>query len=109
MKLTLKQQWRTVPAWVRKPLIFVTGWMFIIAAGLTGWLPGPGGIPLFLVGIAILASEFHWAKRIKHQVLEIIHGMSRWYRHHKLLGNILLGLALGFALAFLVFAIRLLF
>lgn len=36
---------------------------FIIAAVLTGWLPGPGGIPLFLIGLSLLAVNHEWANR----------------------------------------------
>ena len=35
----------------------------MIAALLTGWLPGPGGVPLFLVGLSLLAINHDWAKR----------------------------------------------
>lgn len=44
--------------------VAVVGALLIVAAGLTGWLPGPGGIPLALLGLAVLASEFDWAKRL---------------------------------------------
>lgn len=39
------------------------GILFIIAALLTGWLPGPGGIPLFLIGLSLLAINHTWAQR----------------------------------------------
>ena len=42
----------------------VMGVLMLIAAILTGPFPGPGGIPLFLLGLAVLASEFHWAHRL---------------------------------------------
>jgi len=29
----------------------------------TGWLPGPGGIPLFILGLSLLAINHEWAKR----------------------------------------------
>lgn len=35
----------------------------MIAALLTGWLPGPGGIPLFIVGLSLLAINHEWAER----------------------------------------------
>lgn len=35
----------------------------MILALLTGWLPGPGGIPLFIVGLSLLAINHEWAKR----------------------------------------------
>src|SRR5690606_24960658 len=34
-----------------------------IGAILTGWLPGPGGIPLFIVGLGLLAINHEWAER----------------------------------------------
>jgi hypothetical protein len=37
--------------------------LFMIFALLTGWLPGPGGIPLFIVGLSLLAINHDWAKR----------------------------------------------
>ncbi|MDA8439624.1 MAG: PGPGW domain-containing protein [Propionibacterium sp.] len=40
------------------------GLLLMVAAALTGWLPGPGGIPLFLLGLAVWSSEFAWAKRL---------------------------------------------
>lgn len=42
----------------------LAGGLFILAGLITGPLPGPGGIPLVLLGLAIWASEFHWAHRL---------------------------------------------
>src|SRR5690606_24315211 len=30
---------------------------------LFGWLPGPGGIPLFILGLSLLAANHDWAER----------------------------------------------
>jgi len=92
MKEKLKHSWSRTPTTVRKPLVLIVGLLFIIASGLLGWLPGPGGIPLFLIGIAILATEFAWAHRIKVIILDIIHLFGKWYRKHRIIGTI--GLAL---------------
>lgn len=35
----------------------------MIGAILTGWLPGPGGIPLFIIGLGLLAINHEWAER----------------------------------------------
>ena len=43
--------------------------MLIIAAGLTGWLPGPGGIPLFVAGLSLLSIHNKWAKDLREYVL----------------------------------------
>lgn len=44
--------------------IDILGFLFVIAAGLTGWLPGPGGIPLLILGLSLLATNHEWAERI---------------------------------------------
>ena len=56
--------------------------VLLIALGVaTGWLPGPGGIPLVLLGLAVLASEFVWARRVmllfKAQLVRF-QSWSRW-------------------------------
>jgi hypothetical protein len=91
---TLKRKWKGAPSSVRKPIVLVVGSLLILAAAATGWLPGPGGIPLFLIGIAVLATEFVWAERIRDWVLVYVHAFGRWYRAHRIIGTILLvGLA----------------
>ena len=35
----------------------------MVLAILTGWLPGPGGIPLFIVGLSLLAINHEWAQK----------------------------------------------
>lgn len=37
--------------------------LFMVGALLTGWLPGPGGIPLFIIGLSLLAINHTWAER----------------------------------------------
>ena len=92
MRVKLQEQWRSIPAYIRKPVAFIVGFFFIIAAALTGWLPGPGGIPLFLIGIAVLATEYKWAKKLQDMVLKIVYAAGRWYRKHRQLGMIILTL-----------------
>jgi hypothetical protein len=85
----IKHWWSRVPASIRKPVVLILGSLFIIAAALTGWLPGPGGIPLFLIGVAILATEFEKAERFRDWILKLIRHFGVWFRAHKLLGTIL--------------------
>lgn len=49
---------------VRRVGIDILGYGCIILAGLTGWLPGPGGIPLLIVGLSLLATNHQWAERL---------------------------------------------
>lgn len=95
----LKRWWKQVPATIRRPVVFLVGAVFIFAAALTGWLPGPGGIPLFLVGIAILATEFERAKQFRDWILRYIELFGKWLRAHKVLGTVLLLLAAGAAVS----------
>lgn len=86
----LKTGWKRVPATIRKPVVLIVGVLFIIGAVLTGWLPGPGGIPLFLIGIAILATEFAWAKRVRDWVLGMVGKGGRLFRRHKVIGTVII-------------------
>lgn len=42
----------------------IAGYGLIILGVLTGWLPGPGGIPLILAGLGLLSIHNHWARRL---------------------------------------------
>lgn len=42
----------------------ILGFTLIIAAGLSAPLPGPGGIPLLILGLSLLATNHAWAERI---------------------------------------------
>lgn len=46
--------------------VAVAGLLVMVLAVVLGPLPGPGGIPLFLAGLAIWASEFAWAAHLMH-------------------------------------------
>lgn len=59
-----------VKRYARKVGVFILGWSLIILAVAIGWLPGPGGIPLALLGLNVLASEYVWAARLKGWVLK---------------------------------------
>jgi hypothetical protein len=44
-------------------VMIVTGWGLMILAPLIGWLPGPGGLILFPLGMALVIKNSLWAKR----------------------------------------------
>jgi uncharacterized protein (TIGR02611 family) len=55
--------------------------LLLIAAGLvSGPLPGPGGIPLVLLGLAIWSSEFEWAYRLMQWFKLQLHKFRQWTR-----------------------------
>ncbi len=49
---------------VYRGVVGFVGVALMALAASIGWLPGPAGIPLFLLGLAVLASEFDWAHRL---------------------------------------------
>lgn len=56
----------------------VAGFLCIAAGAATGWLPGPGGIPLVLLGLAIWSSEFGWARRLMQWFKAQLHVLAQW-------------------------------
>lgn len=80
MKEVFRRHWFRLPSKIRKPIALVVGLSFVISAGLIGWIPGPGGIPLFLVGVAILATEYSWAERFKRFTLNCVRQSGEWLR-----------------------------
>jgi hypothetical protein len=99
----LKHHWKRVPSSIRRPIVLIVGTLFIIASVLTGWLPGPGGIPLFLIGIAILATEFERAQAFRDLMLRWVHNFGKWYRQHRILGTLLLGICIAGAISVAIF------
>lgn len=80
-KDTLYLWWKRQPKTVRKPLVLFLGALLVIASPFTGVLPGPGGIPVFILGMAILASEFAWADRFKDFALRAVpQWVQRYWR-----------------------------
>jgi membrane-bound ClpP family serine protease len=58
----LYKKWKNVPRQPRQILAFLLGVSLIIISPLVGTVPGPGGIAVFVLGTAVLASEFDWLK-----------------------------------------------
>ncbi len=102
----MKRHWKRVPSGIRRPVVLIVGTLFIIASVLTGWLPGPGGIPLFLVGIAILATEFEKAQKFRDVILGWVHTFGKWYRRNRILGTILLVLCAAVAISIAIFSLN---
>jgi hypothetical protein len=50
---------------LKRILTDAAGYLLIILAILTGWLPGPGGIPLALAGLGLLSINNTWAKKLR--------------------------------------------
>lgn len=46
------------------------GYALIVLALLTGWLPGPGGIPLAIAGLGLLSINNKWAMDLREYLLK---------------------------------------
>ncbi|PID31902.1 hypothetical protein CR970_03430 [Candidatus Saccharibacteria bacterium] len=53
--------------------IDVVGGLCLVASALFGWLPGPGGIPLLILGLSLLGTNHTWAERILYLIQQ--HGL----------------------------------
>ncbi len=54
--------------------IDILGVLLILGSALFGWVPGPGGIPLFLAGLGLLATNHEWARKVFVEIKQ--RGMS---------------------------------
>lgn len=61
------------PLWKRIAIDFLGG-ICILGSILFGWLPGPGGIPLLILGLSLLATNHTWAERLLLRVKK--HGLK---------------------------------
>lgn len=52
----------------------MAGYLLLLTAALTGWLPGPGGIPLALAGLGLLSINNKWAHDLREYLLK--HGAN---------------------------------
>ena len=62
--MSWRARWQT---WKRthplRQILFVLGWLLILAAPIIGLLPGPGGIVVLAAGLALLLETSPWARR----------------------------------------------
>lgn len=56
----------------------IAGLLLLCLGVVTGPLPGPGGIPLVLLGLAIWSSEFEWAYRLRQRFKAEIRKFRGW-------------------------------
>lgn len=55
---------------LKRIVLDTAGYLLLLAALLTGWLPGPGGIPLALAGLGLLSINNKWAKDLREYLLK---------------------------------------
>lgn len=49
-------------------LIDIAGFGLLLAAIPIGWIPGPGGIPVVILGLSLLATNHDWADKMMQRV-----------------------------------------
>jgi uncharacterized protein (TIGR02611 family) len=77
----LRETVRRRPALARvyRLVVGIIGWAIVLLGLLLVPLPGPGWALVF-VGLAVLASEFHWARRIQQAGKRVFDRCSGWLR-----------------------------
>ncbi len=65
--------------------VAIAGLLLICLGCISGPLPGPGGIPLVLLGLAIWSSEFEWAYKLMQWFKSLLHRYQAWGRRTKVL------------------------
>jgi uncharacterized protein (TIGR02611 family) len=65
---------------VYRVVVAIAGLLLVVLGFVTGPIPGPGGIPLVLLGLACWASEFAWAHRLMHWFKAQLHRFRSWTR-----------------------------
>lgn len=63
--------------------VAVAGLLLIVLGFVTGPLPGPGGIPLVLLGLAVWASEFEWAHKVMLRFKALLVRYLGWNRRQQ--------------------------
>jgi hypothetical protein len=54
----------------KRVLVDTAGYLLIVASALTGWLPGPGGLPLLIGGLGLLSINNKWAMNLRIYLLD---------------------------------------
>ena len=62
----------------RRIAIDAAGYLLILLGLASGWLPGPGGIPLILGGLGLLSINNHWAKRWREWLALNASNLVKW-------------------------------
>jgi hypothetical protein len=99
----VKRIWKRLPNTPRRVLTFVVGFTLIIISGLIGWIPGPGGMVPFLLGIAILATEFSWAQRLRDAILARVSEAGQYARKHPLVTLLITIIGISLMVSFLYY------
>ncbi len=73
----MKKLWRSTPKAVRLPVVFIAGWIVVLAGLIMLVTPGPGWAAIFL-GFAILATEFTSAAKVRDWLVANLKAIIAW-------------------------------
>jgi uncharacterized membrane protein YbaN (DUF454 family) len=62
---------------MKKILVLITGWAFILIGIIGLFLPVIQGVLCLMIGLIILSTEYHWAKRLLERVKARFPGVAR--------------------------------
>jgi uncharacterized protein (TIGR02611 family) len=65
--------------------VAIAGLLLVCLGFISGPIPGPGGIPLVLLGLAIWSSEFEWAYKLMQSFKGLLHRYQAWSLRSKVL------------------------
>lgn len=75
----MHKHWQKTPHIIRKPTVFLVGWVVVLAGMAMLVLPGPGWAVIF-IGFAILATEFASAKKVHTWLVARLTAIIDWFR-----------------------------
>lgn len=75
----MKKSWFKTPKAVRLPIVFIIGWMVVLAGIVMLVTPGPGWAAIFL-GFAILATEFTSAAKVRDWLVSNLKAIIAWLK-----------------------------
>lgn len=73
----VRHHWRRTPRIVRLPIVFIVGWVVVLAGMVMLLTPGPGWAAIFL-GFAILATEFTSAAKVRDWLVQNLKAIIAW-------------------------------
>ena len=62
---------------MKKFLVLITGWAFIVVGIIGLFLPVLQGVLFLMIGLIILSTEYHWARRLLERIKTRFPGVAR--------------------------------
>ena len=70
---------------VYRAVVGIFGLILVALGVVSAPVPGPGGIPLVLLGLAVWSSEFEWAHQVMMWLKQQLHRYRTWSARRKTL------------------------